>query len=310
MKWQTKAEIGLSPNKISYDSKIIFLGSCFAQEIGNMMSRVSFDVNVNPFGVLYNPASIASSLDKLSNPSRYTKDDIIINGDIYKSLAHSSEFSDMTEEGLLNKINLSLDQSSRFFYDAEWVVITLGTSWIYRLRENGRVVANCHKLHSDCFERVNMSVMEIVDILAPHLEKNSKKKWLFNVSPVRHMKDGAHGNQLSKARLLLAIEELVNNFPNAIYFPSYEIVMDELRDYRFYASDMVHISKEGIEYVWERFAEFVFSHDTLVLLDDYKRLAIMKEHRPMFPESEEFAAFEKKKKELEVYIAKKTGKTL
>jgi len=130
------------------------------------------------------------------------------------------------------------------------------------------------------------------------------------VSPVRHLKDGAHGNQLSKARLLLAIEELVNNFHNAVYFPSYEIVMDELRDYRFYASDMIHISKEGTEYVWERFAEFVFSHDTLALLEDYKRLALMREHRPMFPESEEFAAFEKKKRELEGYIAKKMGKTL
>ena len=310
MKWQTKAETGLSPYKISYDSKIIFLGSCFAQEIGEMMSRMSFDVNVNPFGVLYNPASIASSLDKLSNPSLYTKDDIIINGDIYKSLAHSSEYSGMSEEGLLNKINISLEQSSRFFNDAGWVAITLGTSWIYRLKGNGRVVANCHKLNSGSFVRENLSVKEIVDFLAPHLEKNPQKKWLFNVSPVRHLKDGAHGNQLSKARLLLAIEELVNNFPNASYFPSSEIVMDELRDYRFYASDMIHISKEGTEYVWERFAEFVFSHDTLVLLDDYKRLALMKEHRPMFPESDEFAAFEKKKRELEGYIAKKMGKTL
>ncbi len=310
MKWQTKVETGISPDKISYDSKIIFIGSCFAQEIGEIMSRVGFDVNVNPFGVLYNPASIASSLDKLATPLVYTKDDIIANGDIYKSLAHSSEYSDMTEEGLLNRINESLKDSSRFFAGSEWVVVTLGTSWVYKLKNNGRVVANCHKLHSDNFVRESMSVNEIVNLMAPHIEKTPQKRWVFNISPIRHLKDGAHGNQLSKATLILAIEELVKRYPNSIYFPSYEIVMDELRDYRFYAGDMIHLSKEAIEYVWERFAEFVFSPETFELLKYYKRLVLMKEHRPMFPKSEEFAAFEKKKEELEGYITKKTGKTL
>ena len=310
MKWQTKVDSGVSPFKISYNDKILFLGSCFAQEIGEIMAQMGFDVSVNPFGVLYNPASIALSLEKLSNPVPFLEDEIILNGDIYKSLSHSSEFSDMTKDGLLKKINESLEQSSAFFSTAGWISITIGTSWIYRLKSSGRVATNCHKLRSDNFERENMSVGEIVSILSPCIDAYPQKKWIFNVSPVRYMKDGAHGSQLSKAQLMLALEELVQKYPNTVYFPSYEIVMDELRDYRFYAYDMIHVSKETAEYIWERFSEFILSPDSLTLLGDYKKLTLMKKHRPMFPESNEFSGFEAKIKELEGDIAKKRFKTL
>lgn len=310
MKWQTKVDSGVSPLKISYNDKILFLGSCFAQEIGEIMAQMGFDAGVNPFGVLYNPASVAMALKRLSSPVPFTADEIILNGDIYKSLSHSSEFSEMTKEGLIKRINESLEKSSAFFSAADWISITLGTSWIYRLKSSGRVVANCHKLHSDNFERENMSVREIVDVLSPCIDSSPQKKWIFNVSPVRYLKDGAHGSQLSKARLMLALEELVRKYPNTVYFPSYEIVMDELRDYRFYAHDMIHVSKEAAEYIWERFSEFILSPGSLALLEDYKKLTLMKKHRPMFPESKEFSGFEAKIKELEGDIAKKRFKTL
>ncbi|EKD31671.1 MAG: hypothetical protein ACD_77C00278G0006 [uncultured bacterium] len=310
MKWQTKVDSGVSQFKISYNDKILFLGSCFAQEIGEIMAQMGFDVSVNPFGVLYNPASIALSLEKLSTPVPFLEEGIILNGDIYKSLSHSSEFSDMTKHGLLKKINESLEKSSAFFSTAGWISITLGTSWIYRIKSSGRVVANCHKLRSDSFTRENMSVKEIISILSTCIDANPQKKWIFNVSPVRYMKDGANGSQLSKARLMLALEELVQKYPNTVYFPSYEIVMDELRDYRFYAHDMIHVSKETTEYIWERFAEFILSADSHTLLGDYKKLTLMKKHRPMFPESNEFIDFEAKIKELEGDIAKKRFKSL
>lgn len=299
MKLQTKIDIEKYPFKVSYSDKILFLGSCFANEIGRIMKNLRFKVVVNPFGVLYNPASISGALERLTLNRPFAEDDVIVDGDIYKSLYHSSEYTSMSMEGLLSENNRLLGEASRHFKDSKWIVVTLGTSWIYRLRSNGIVVANCHKLDQRKFNRESLSTSGIVDILSPFIEANPGKIWLFTVSPVRHWKDGAHGNQLSKAALLLAVEELRAKFANVLYFPAYEILMDELRDYRWYAGDMLHPSQQAVDYIWEIFQENLTDGPTKELITYVNKLNSMNGHRPFFPESRSFLLFDKERKELE-----------
>lgn len=305
MKWNTHVDTGNPPFNINYGDKILFLGSCFAQEIGSIMQNMGFECLVNPFGVLYNPASVAGSLERLASGTPFCNSDIIKNGDIFKSIYHSSDYADMSEEGLLRQINTSLEQSSAFFRQSDVIAITLGTTWLYRLQSDGRIVANCHKLPANAFTREFLSAEESLSLLEPVIQRNMDKRWVISVSPVRHFKDGAHENQLSKARLLLAADELSRRYSNVCYFPSYEIVMDELRDYRFYAADMIHLSREATDYIWERFSEFILDEKSKELLKDYKRLFEMKSHRPLFPESKSYKEFEKRLCELEEKLKKK-----
>lgn len=305
MKWITRVDTGIPPFNINYDDKILFLGSCFAQEIGTIMQNMGFECLVNPFGVLYNPASIAGSLERLVSATPFCSSDIIRNGDVYKSIYHSSDYAEMSEEALLRKINTSLEQSSAFFKQSDVIALTLGTTWLYKLQSDGRTVANCHKLPSNAFSREFLSAEQCISLLEPVIRKNQDKRWIISVSPVRHLKDGAHENQLSKARLLIAADELSRRYSNVCYFPSYEIVMDELRDYRFYAADMIHLSREATDYIWERFAEFILDEKSEELLKDYKRLYEMKSHRPLFPESKSYKEFEKRLCDLEEKLKKR-----
>ncbi|PKP42965.1 MAG: GSCFA domain protein [Bacteroidetes bacterium HGW-Bacteroidetes-10] len=305
MKWNTPVETGSSPFWVSYRDKILFLGSCFAQEIGKTMQNMGFESLVNPFGVLYNPASIAFSLEKLMTGAPFKAEDVIQNDDIFKSIYHSSDYADISADGLLGRINDALAINSAFFHNSDVVALTMGTTWIYKLREDGRVVANCHKLPSDAFTRECLSVEDTVNMLSPFIEKYPSKRWIISVSPVRHFKDGAHENQLSKSRLLLASDELSCKYSNVCYFPSYEIVMDELRDYRFYAADLIHLNREATDYIWERFAGFILDDKSKELLRDYKRLFEMKSHRPLFPGSKNYKEFEKRLCELEEKLKKR-----
>lgn len=304
MKWSTYVDAGNPPFNINYGDKILFLGSCFAQEIGSVMQNMGFECVVNPFGVLYNPASIASSLERLASGIPFCKEDIIQNGDVYKSIFHSSDYADMNEEGLLREINNSLKVNSAFFRESDVVALTLGTTWLYKLKSGGRIVANCHKLPANDFVRESLTVEECLSLLEPVISKYSDKRWVISVSPVRHFKDGAHENQLSKARLLLAADTLTRRYSNVCYFSSYEIVMDELRDYRFYAADLIHLSREATDYIWQRFADFILGEKSKELLKDYKRLFEMKSHRPLFPESKNYKEFEKRLCELEEKLKK------
>jgi len=299
MKLQTKVEAEKFSFKVSYSDKILFLGSCFANEMGAIMKKLRFNVLVNPFGVLYNPASITGALERLASNRPFLETDVIIDGDIYKSLYHSSEFASMSLDELLSNNNGLLGEASNHYKESKWIVVTLGTRWIYRLRSNGVVVANCHKLAQNKFNGEALSVDEIVEMLSPFIAETPTKIWLFTVSPIRHWKDGAHGNQLSKATLLLAIEKLQSRHTNVLYFPAYEILLDELRDYRYYSEDMLHPSQLAVEYIWDIFKENLIDESAQKLIADVSKLNSMSNHRPLFPESRDFLMFDKERKELE-----------
>jgi hypothetical protein len=199
------------------------------------------------------------SIDRLANSLPFTEEDVVVSAGFYTSFWHHSRFSKTTSESFLECANLALIEGAKRFSDSQVCVITLGTAWVYRHIERGCIVSNCHKIHPAQFERERLSVSDVVAMLERVVTTHPDKRWLFTVSPIRHLKDGAHQNQLSKATLLLAIEEICAKFDNVCYFPAYEVVMDELRDYRFYCEDMTHPTAQTVNYIFEKFLEYGFS---------------------------------------------------
>ena len=256
---------------ISYDDKIIMLGSCFSDNIGNRLSELGFDVCVNPFGTLYNPASIASAVSRLVNGEHFTEKDCVEIGagcERVCSFSHHTSFSGTDAKEFLTKANDALDTASRFFRECNKVIITLGTSWCFRHIGTGSIVSNCLKHPAAEFQRERLEVQEIATLLKDIIKTDcgKRKEYIFTVSPIRHFKDGAHGNQLSKAGLLLGIDSVIGD--RADYFPAYEIVMDELRDYRFYAEDMCHPTSQTTEYILERFLGWALPADEKQVLEE------------------------------------------
>lgn len=255
MKLLTNIEIPELKNKLNLDNRILFVGSCFASEIGMLMRENGFEVQINPFGVLYNPASLCSSFARLSSAEPFCEEDVICSQGRYTSFFHHSSFSRESREEFLPNANEALTRDAAFFEAADVCVVTLGTAWVFRHIERDYIVSNCHKIHPKEFVRERLGVDEIVEMFGEVVSRHPGKQWIFTVSPIRHLKDGAHGNQLSKATLLLAVEQLCAKYANIYYFPAYEIMMDELRDYRFYAPNMTHPSPQAVEYIFERFRD-------------------------------------------------------
>lgn len=256
---------------ISYDDKIMMLGSCFSDNIGKRLSELGFDVCVNPFGTLYNPASIASAVSRLVNGEHFTEKDCVEIGagcERVCSFSHHTSFSGTDAKEFLTKANDALDKASLFFRECNKVIITLGTSWCFRHIGTGSIVSNCLKHPAVEFQRERLEVQEIATLLKDIIETDcgKRKEYIFTVSPIRHFKDGAHGNQLSKAGLLLGIDSVIGD--RAEYFPAYEIVMDELRDYRFYAEDMCHPTSQTTEYILERFLGWALPADEKQVLEE------------------------------------------
>lgn len=280
----------------SHQEQTLLLGSCFAENIGKKLEEAKFRIDINPFGTLYNPSSIAQAIRVLLHPAPFTEKDLFRHADTYHSFLHHSRFSSSSETECLDLINDRLSCSASTLREAGRMIITFGTAYVYKLKTTGQVVANCHKLPEKTFDREMLSVADIVadwkQLLLSLWEQNPDIKVLFTVSPIRHWKDGAHGNQLSKATLLLAVEELQQEFPERIaYFPAYEIMMDELRDYRFYADDMLHPSAQAVEYIWQRFSESMFSTETQSILKEWNELQKAIKHKPFQPESEGYKRF-------------------
>ena len=256
---------------ISYDDKIMMLGSCFSDNIGKRLSELGFDVCVNPFGTLYNPASIASAVSRLVNGEHFTEKDCVEIGagcERVCSFSHHTSFSGTDAKEFLTKANDALVKASLFFRECNKVIITLGTSWCFRHVNTGKIVSNCLKHPAAEFQRERLEVQEIATLLKDIIETDcgKRKEYIFTVSPIRHFKDGAHGNQLSKAGLLLGIDSVIGD--RAEYFPAYEIVMDELRDYRFYAEDMCHPTSQTTEYILERFLGWALPADEKQVLEE------------------------------------------
>jgi hypothetical protein len=305
--FQTKVDILPTDLKITYEDSIMTFGSCFAENIGRKMQDIYFETDINPFGVLYNPVSISNSIKLLLENVSFAENEIFKNRDLWQSFSHSSLFSATSPEKCLENINQRFSKAASFLLSTNFLLITFGTAWIYEERKSGSVVSNCHKLPASNFTRRRLTVGEIVADYSNLINELSTKfphlKLLFSVSPIRHWKDGAHENNISKSTLLLAIDELQKKFGQVHYFPAYEIQMDELRDYRFYASDMLHPSDVAVDYIWQRFSETYFDEATTRMKKEFEQLLGDLSHRPLFPESDEFLKFQqyihKQKTELE-----------
>ncbi len=293
-----RTEINIKPleQTVVYADALLFLGSCFADEVGAICKGLGFNALVNPFGVLYNPASIAQSVERLNSGRPFTRDDVIAVGERqYCTFSHNTAFWNTSEDMLLQTINQRLGEAHEHFMKSKWLVVSLGTSWVFKHRMSGQIVSNCHKLPAHQFDREFLTVERSSQYLSGIVERHPEKQFIFTVSPLRHLKDGMHGSQLSKAALLLAVNEICRQFANAHYFPAYEIMMDELRDYRFYKEDMVHPTEQAVRYIWERFAEFAINASEKPAMNAAAELRQMLEHKPLFPETEAFKRFELQK---------------
>lgn len=283
--------------RYSYRESILFVGSCFAQEIGRRMAERYFDVMVNPFGVLFNPASISECLGLLEgygiNPygCRFVPEDVIETSSGYCSFHHHSSMARPTQDEFLANANSELERASDFYYRGGWVVVTLGTAFVYTNKENGDVVANCHKLPADRFERTLITPDQVYDMLSQYVASHPERQWIFTVSPVRHLADGLHANTISKSTLHLGVQRLVKRFDNVHYFPAYEILLDELRDYRFFADDMMHPSQLAADIILDRFIDWMLVDSDRPLLTQADRVRGMMQHRLLNPESAESKQF-------------------
>ena len=298
MKLNTPVEIKPLEGRLTYRDSILFVGSCFADEIGRRCTERYFDTRVNPFGVLFNPCSISDCLGLLegyginAEQCSFIPEDVIETSGGFCSFHHHGSMARPTAQEFLDNANRVLADASDFYYREGWVVITLGTAFIYTDKESGDVVANCHKLPADRFERTMISADQVYDALSQYVAARPQRQWIFTVSPVRHLSDGLHANTLSKATLHLGIEKLVNRYPNAHYFPAYEILMDELRDYRFYADDMMHPSAQAADYIFERFMDFVLADSDRPLLAEAEKVRGMMQHRILNAGMAQAAKFE------------------
>ncbi|MBP8602986.1 MAG: GSCFA domain-containing protein [Bacteroidaceae bacterium] len=311
LKLNTPVEIEPLEKRFSYRDSILFIGSCFADEMGRRCEELYFDTLTNPFGVLFNPCSVAQCLGLLegyginSYGCSFVPEDVIETPDGYCSFHHHGSFCRSTPEEFLDDANRALAEGSKFYYRKGWVVVTLGTAFIYTDRESGQPVSNCHKLPQERFERTMIDVDRVYDMLSQYVAARPDRQWVFTVSPVRHLADGLHANQLSKATLHLGIEKLVSRYPNAHYFPAYEIMMDELRDYRFYADDMMHPSQLAANYIFGKFMEWALSDSDRPLLAEAENVRSMMQHRLLNPGTPQAAQFERRRDEALASLLKK-----
>ena len=290
MKFRTEIDVKPIAEGIDHTQKVFALGSCFAENISERLAKAKFSVESNPFGVLFNPFSIANALERLDEIRAFAVCDIKAGRDAFFSFDAHSSLDGKTHTEIFGNLNKAVAQGSKALRESDWVILTFGTAWVYE--KDGRVVANCHKQPASEFERRRLSVAEIVERYSRLFEGVLRdKKVVLTVSPVRHIGDGLQENSVSKATLRLAVEELVAKFENAHYFPSYEILIDDLRDYRYYADDLAHPSKMAVDYVWERFCEAILSPETREMLPRIAQIVSAAEHRPFNPDSESHKAF-------------------
>ncbi len=283
MELRTTFNIEPSPYKITYNDRVMFIGSCFASSIGEHLKRGKMTVMINPSGTVYNPVSVCNTLDSITAGKEFTKDNLHFHEGMWLSFCHYTDFSSENPDKSLLKINTRLKEASLFLKNTGFLFITLGTARIYRWKETGQVVSNCHKIPSGEFSHELLSVNEIVDLWTRQLDRLStlypELKVIFTISPVRHLKDGAHGNQVSKSVLFLALEELLGHSSKPQYFPAYELLMDDLRDYRFYDDDMIHPSDSAISYIWEAFSACYLDNATVKIWNNAFKITKARSHR-------------------------------
>ena len=290
MKFRTEIEPAPRSVRIGYDNRILTLGSCFAAHIAGRLAAAKFHVIENPSGILFNPLSIAAAIRSYALPAPVFREELEFDGEMWYHFGFHGDFSAPTADEALRRMNAARQAGAAALRTADRVILTLGTAWVYE--REGQIVANCHRRPAAEFTRRRLGVAEIVGSLAPLIEGPlAGKQILLTVSPVRHLGDGLEGNAVSKATLRLAVEELKQSFRCVDYFPAFEILTDDLRDYRFYADDLVHPAPQAIAYVWEKFVQTALDDRARQLLPEVEAIVAAAAHRPRNPHGEAHRAF-------------------
>lgn len=288
--------------EITYQSQLLALGSCFAETMGKQLTNRKFNVAINPSGIIYNPHSIAQLIQQLLSGEAYTQDDLFEHNGLWHSYEHHSRFSSSVKAETLSGINQHFTAVAEKMESYTHVVITLGTAFVYKLKGFNKIVANCHKVPATHFVKERLTIPQItlplVKAIKEWRQRNENLKVILTVSPVRHLKDGIQENNLSKASLLLAVDQLCQQLQDVYYFPSYEIQMDELRDYRFYAPDMAHPSETAVDYIWEQLSKVSFSDATQQIMKRVEKVVQAAQHKPFHPDSKQHQHFVRKQLEM------------
>ncbi len=268
------------PQKINYSHSVFFIGSCFGENIAELMKEHKFITTANPHGILYNPLSIAVAIRRYIKNDRLTESELFFANECWNSWEHHSRFSNPNKQKCLSEINKSISEAHIALKNAEWLFITFGSAFVYK--REAKVIGNCHKQAQKEFLKELLSTSEMVEeyskLISQLILFNSKLKIVFTVSPVRYIRDGVVENNLSKARLIDATHQLVSK--SVFYFPSFELVIDDLRDYRFYKEDLVHPNEQAINYVFEKFVAANFDEKTMQLFQSIKEIRTAKKHKP------------------------------
>jgi hypothetical protein len=292
----TKIKTEKAPFNITHETPVMMIGSCFSDNIGNILSRNKFNILRNPMGVLYNPASVSNALVRCIDNTPIETKSLVYHNNLWHSFDFHGSFSHADANVVTNNANQSIQTAHNFIKQASVLFVTFGTAWVYKLSQTNKIVANCHKFPASQFTRERLTLESIIknwDETIKQLKSfNNELKVVFTVSPVKHLKDGAHENQLSKATLLLAIDEIIKTHPeNTFYFPSYEIINDELRDYRFYAEDMSHPSDMAVQIIFDKFQETYFEQTTIQLVNDIEKINKAVSHKFLNANTEEINKF-------------------
>lgn len=295
MNFRTVIDPPRHPGYLDHRQHLLLLGSCFVENMGAWLQQRKFNVDINPFGTLYNPESIARNWERIVSGRPFTADDLFLSNGLWHSYNHHSRFSSGDRESALALINRRLAQAHDRLPMTDRMVITWGSAYVYKLKTTGEVVANCHKQPASLFDRELLTIEAIVARWLPivrYIEANLPQcRLLFTVSPIRHLSDGAHGNQLSKSTLLLAIDRLQRESRICDYFPSYEIMMDDLRDYRFYDTDMTHPSASAVAYISEVLTESYLTPESRDIASQWYKIHTALAHRPITGDTDSYKEF-------------------
>ena len=301
MKFHFEFDIKKLGQPITHKNQLLLIGSCFTENIGEKLKKYKFSVLENPNGILFNPVSVTEALTSYIENTQLTEADLFQLNEGWHSWKHHSRFSGLTAEESLNKINTSTSNAHAFLKTADYLMITLGSSWIYTLTDKGinakpgSVAANNHKAPADWFYRRLMTTEEVLHVLDNTLYRlfhfNPKLKIIFTISPVRHLREGVVENNRSKAVLIQAVHHLIDKFDKLYYFPAYELVIDDLRDYRFYAEDLVHPNYFATQYVWEKFIDACMNEKTKKLIEELHSINLAYQHKAFNPSSQQHKKF-------------------
>ncbi|QLC67984.1 GSCFA domain-containing protein [Flavobacterium sp. LPB0248] len=299
MQFRTQIPISKSKNPINYDSKILSIGSCFAENISEKFDYFKFQNETNPFGIIFNPVSIESLFRRVCQQKLFEEKDVFFYNERWHSFEVHSDLSNSDRQELLETLNKAITETYKQLTEATHIIITFGTSWIYRNLEKDEIVANCHKVPQKQFSKellsvevIQKSIQNTIDVIQT---LNPNINFTFTISPVRHIKDGFVENQLSKSHLFTALHQVLKTHNSKLitynYFPSYEIMMDELRDYRFYGEDMLHPNQIAIDYIWKLFSENYFSEESASVMKEVDEIQKSLRHRSFNPQSEQHQKF-------------------